>query len=92
MIVLSQPPIRRRFFEVFYRLHIVLSIVAMIAGIIHLSPVIIGGAVPWLADIVYRYVFIAGMLKLQTSSRPFSEAYCALSLLPNIACMHRCTA
>lgn len=57
LYVLSLNFIRRRYFELFIRLHWVLFIVILAFAVIHGAAVALIGVVPWLIDLVFRLAY-----------------------------------
>jgi predicted ferric reductase len=49
--------IRRRFFELFLRLHWILFIVILAFSVIHGAGVALIGAIPWLIDVLFRIIY-----------------------------------
>ncbi|KAG7378508.1 hypothetical protein PHYPSEUDO_009966 [Phytophthora pseudosyringae] len=59
MYVLSLNKIRRRYFELFVRVHWILFIVVIVAAVAHGAFFALFGIVPWFVDMLYRLVFRA---------------------------------
>ncbi|KAE9331653.1 hypothetical protein PR003_g14906 [Phytophthora rubi] len=57
MYILSLSYIRRRFFEMFIRLHWVLFIVVVIFTVKHGAPLVLVGLIPWVIDMLFRVVY-----------------------------------
>ncbi|KAF1325611.1 Ferric reductase, partial [Globisporangium splendens] len=57
LLVVSLPPIRRRFFEFFVRTHWLLFIVVIVGAIIHSATLGVIGALIWVLDMLYRMVY-----------------------------------
>ncbi|KAL4092644.1 hypothetical protein PRIC1_011636 [Phytophthora ramorum] len=57
LFVLSLNVIRRRFFELFMRVHWVLFLVVFIVGMAHGAAIALIGIVPWIIDLVFRLVY-----------------------------------
>mmetsp|Transcript_27849 Transcript_27849/g.44593 ORF Transcript_27849/g.44593 Transcript_27849/m.44593 type:complete len:485 (-) Transcript_27849:1930-3384(-) len=61
LIVSSFYPIRRLLFEVFYYIHIILFVVAVISGLMHGASIFLIGAGLWLLDLLYRMCFVTAI-------------------------------
>uniref|UniRef100_H3GF98 FAD-binding FR-type domain-containing protein n=1 Tax=Phytophthora ramorum TaxID=164328 RepID=H3GF98_PHYRM len=59
MYLFSLNKIRRRFFELFVRVHWILFIVVIVAAVAHGAFFALFGILPWLVDMLYRLVFRA---------------------------------
>jgi NADPH oxidase len=59
LILTSLPPIRRRLFELFYRLHIILFAVAVFGSLLHESGGSSAAAAAWFVDALIRYVYLS---------------------------------
>jgi len=73
LVFMSFPPIRRRFWDFWLRVHWVLFIVAGVAGMIHGASGIAVGLGMWFADILVRYIFMACLKypqKVEATSLP----------------------
>jgi NADPH oxidase len=54
-------PLRRQAFEIFYRLHWAIFIAMLFALLLHEAGAVMLGAALWLIDVVFRYVWLAGL-------------------------------
>ena len=61
MVLFSAGPIRRRFFQLFYSVHVIGTVVALGAGVAHGGITGIGVAL-WAIDLIGRYVLMAFVL------------------------------
>lgn len=59
LFVLSLNPIRRRFFELFLRTHVLLFIGIIVFSAIHGAPLVLVGAGIWALDMVFRHGYVA---------------------------------
>lgn len=48
---------RRNYFELFVKIHWVLFVVAIVAAVVHGAFGVLLGALPWLIDVIFRYVY-----------------------------------
>jgi predicted ferric reductase len=78
MYILSLNYIRRRFFELFLRLHWILFLVVVFFTVKHGAPLVLVGLIPWAIDMVFRvfyrpYVHAKGSIfkkRTQTTTAP----------------------
>eukprot|EP00658_Telonema_sp_P-2_P025978 TRINITY_DN20480_c0_g1_i3.p1 TRINITY_DN20480_c0_g1~~TRINITY_DN20480_c0_g1_i3.p1 ORF type:complete len:375 (-),score=89.95 TRINITY_DN20480_c0_g1_i3:131-1255(-) len=61
LILTSLYPIRRSFFECFYYLHLGLVAIILVFGTAHGAGTIWVGALFWVADLIVRYIYMAGI-------------------------------
>lgn len=60
MSALAMEPVRRRYFELFYKFHIVLNVGVIVSCLFHFSTDKAAMAASvWMADVVYRYGYLA---------------------------------
>jgi NAD(P)H-flavin reductase len=57
LFVVSLNVVRRRFFELFMRVHWVLFLVVFIVGMAHGAAIALIGIVPWIIDLLFRLVY-----------------------------------
>jgi hypothetical protein len=68
MILFAQSPFRRRLFEFFYRLHIVLLLCTGASAALHSAGGMGFGAALWAFDVVLRYIYQANMRYTKTAT------------------------
>eukprot|EP00644_Phytophthora_capsici_P006519 jgi/Phyca11/118706/e_gw1.36.172.1 len=57
MYLLALGCIRRRFFELFIRVHWILFIAVVVCAVLHGATMVIVGVAPWIIDVLYRVVY-----------------------------------
>lgn len=55
--------VRRRFFELFLRVHWILFILVMVFAVIHSAAIVLLGFVPWLLDMIFRVYYCSSKYK-----------------------------
>jgi predicted ferric reductase len=59
LILTSLPPIRRRIFEAFYKLHIILFLVVLVCSLLHESGASTFACAYYVADVIFRQIYLS---------------------------------